>query len=96
MKSELYNLVFNMDDCLSKMLVNIETLEQIQSELAHVRQQIDLLKVENTLGEKMNYPVIRILDDLLFYTLIDMNTNYETASLLVERMLERLIPTVEN
>ena len=96
MKGELHNLIFDMDDCLAKLLVNIETLEQIQFELANVRQQFDLRTGENMLGEVLNYPVIRILDDLLFYTLVDMNVNYEAASLLVERMLGRIAPNLEN
>lgn|SRR5690625_2103948 len=96
MKSELYNFVFDMDDCLSKLLVNVETLEQIQFELANVRQQMDLHNHESMLKNSLNGSVIRILDDLLFYTIEDMNTNYEAISLLVEGMLERLLANLEN
>lgn len=96
MASELYNLVFDVDECLSKLLVNIETLEQIQFELANIRQKLDLAGDEETLENKLSYPVIRILDDLLFYTLVDMNDNYETVSLLVEKIISRTIANLEN
>lgn len=90
MLGELHNLMFDMDDCLAKLLVNIESLEKIQFELANVRQQFDVPKTENNHVEILNYPVICILDDLLSYVLVDMNTNYEAVSLLVERVMEEI------
>lgn len=93
---ELYNLAFEADNCLAKLLVNMETLEQIHVQLANVRQRFDLQTDEKKSEEMLNYPVIRILDDLFFYTLVDLNTNYETISLLVEQFIARTASHLEN
>lgn len=92
----LRKLVFELDDHIAKILVNIETLEQIHRKFTYVRQQTDLLNGSQTTVTYSNHTLIHLLDDLFFYTLVDLNDNYRTTSMLVEQVVNRIITYYEN
>lgn len=84
--NELHRLVFDLDDYVAKLLVNIETLENVHYKLMKLRQQQPSLSNEGPLLHHSNNVLINILDDLLFYTLLDLKENYEAIVTLIQHI----------
>jgi len=93
--NEVNRLALNLDDSFASLLVNIETLEQVRFEMARLRQQYDLCEVDRKLCLS-NRSIIRLLDDLLYYTVVDLSDNYEVASSIVAKLLEKTRGEGEN
>lgn len=88
--NELRSLVLDLDEQVAKILVNIETIEQIHCKFTNVRQQIDFRADEGSTLCRSNATLVHILDDLLFYTLDDLNKNYQATSEVTERIVTHL------
>jgi len=86
MANELEKLVHELDSKLVEILVNIETLEHVQRELTNIRQKVDSVGGDDDILMTINGLLIRILDDLLFYTVADLNNNYKAASIIMESL----------
>lgn len=86
--NEVNRLALNLDDSFASLLVNIETLEQVRFEMARLRQQYDFCE-DNRESCLTNCSIIRVLDDLLYYTIVDLSKNYEVASSTVAKLLEK-------
>ncbi|HZW67999.1 MAG TPA: hypothetical protein VFF20_05280 [Pseudogracilibacillus sp.] len=86
--NEVNRLALNLDDSFASLLVNIETLEQVRFEMARLRQQYDFCEIDRK-SCLSNCSIIRILDDLLYYTIVDLADNYELASSTVAKLLEK-------
>lgn len=93
--NEVNRLALNLDDSFASLQVNIETLEQVRFEMARLRQQYDLCEVDSKLCLS-NCSIIRLLDDLLYYTVVDLSDNYEVASSIVAKLLEKTRGEGEN
>lgn len=85
--NERYSSILDLDDYLAKMLINIETLEQIHYKFTSLRQQVDHYSNHNCLIDKEHMVTVRILDDLLFYTLVDMNEHHRKMLTLIDRIV---------
>lgn len=84
---DLKTLIIELETDLARILVNVETLQYAQVELARLCQQLDEIKEGHTsILHLPNYSTLFVLDELLFYTVRDLMMNYESVSLLVEKI----------
>lgn len=88
MKSTI-DLVSDLETNLSKLLLQIETLHNIHIELSFIRNRCDQERMNDQI---VNYFVdertkIRIIDDLLFYTVKDLENHYEIMMSQVEKLM---------
>jgi hypothetical protein len=87
MNKKLKKLILDVETDLARMLINVETLQYVQIELARLCQHIDEMKEGSTaLLHVPNYSTLFVLDELLFYTVKDLMMNYESVSLVVEKI----------
>lgn len=86
MSKTVKHLIVELETGLAKILINIETLQYIQMEFARVVQQIDRKKEKISFFQLPNYSTLFVIDELLFYTVKEIMTNYEAISIIIEKI----------
>lgn len=91
MPKTLKKMFFALESDVANMLLNIETLQHIQVELAKICREIEGAKFKDVLHVNLsNYSTLFVLDELLFYTVNDLKENYEAAKMRLENIMALL------
>lgn len=91
MEKESVELIKDLDGELLHVLVNIETLEDVRMELSNLRGEMYGAKSHYYPVQLLQYhQTVRILDDLLFYTVKDLEQNYQRVSEIVEQLYNKI------
>lgn len=90
MTESLSNAAFELNNQVASIGARLETLEDIKVLFVHLREDMDAvaLKKEEQFYYKENHRMVRILSELLFYTINDLTETYKETETLSEVTLE--------
>lgn len=92
MEGEFRELVLELDSDLAKILVNIETLADIQKELANIWQNNNKINSNKIYTRVLEDTIrLKLLDELLYYTIKDLAEHHKQMSHIVQQLNKQMI-----
>lgn len=91
---DLKDTIYDLEHELGSIGCNVETLEDIQTELCILRQDMEGIDYKNNfsyLHFKEIYRKVRVLDQLFYYTLEELKPRIEDASKATETLFDKVI-----
>lgn len=90
MRRDVYKLAFNLESRLAKLSITIESLEEVKFQLTYIRQGKELYQDENLFKSKQINSLIHLIDELLYYIIIDFKQEYEETMKVVEELIQKI------
>lgn len=90
MRRDVYKLAFNLESRLAKLSITIESLEEVKFQLTYIRQGKELYQEENLFKSKQINSLIHLIDELLYYIIIDFKQEYEETMKVVEELIQKI------
>ncbi|PKG22743.1 hypothetical protein [Niallia nealsonii] len=88
MTETLKNLTWDLTNEIASVGTKVETLKDVQVLMAHLREDMDgaVYRNEEAAYYKENHRMVRVLSELLYYTVNDLNRIYDNADKIGERI----------
>lgn len=95
MGNKLKELVHELDSSLGGILVNMESIEAIKTELGYVRGDVDDTDQKDLTSMALRFRDIThkivLLDDLIRFVSKDLNSNFEVASEIKGQLFHEIV-----
>ncbi len=95
--NKVVELVQELESALGNINLNKETLNDMQTELTHLREDMDNTKTENVTHAFIIqfHRKVRVLDDLMSYLVGDLNDNYGKTEEIKQALFEKVVRNEE-